>query len=82
LESPTDTFRIEISSVDRRIGLLPPRLIEPAGINTIKSKLINELQGNGLRFIIIACYRQRDSPHQQTKPPSTTKSRPVQKEAA
>ena len=81
-EPATDTFRIEISSVDRSIGLLPPRLIETAGINTIKSKLINELQDDGLRVIIIACYWQRNSPHQQTKPPSTTKSRPVQKEAA
>jgi len=61
-EPATTTLRIEVCSVDRRIGLLPPRLIETASINTIKSKLINELQDDGLSLIIIACDRQRNSP--------------------
>src|SRR5271165_2052075 len=53
-EPATDTLRIEVCSVDRRIGLLPPRLIQTACINTVKSKLIDEPQDDGFSFIIIA----------------------------
>jgi len=61
-ESSTDTLRIEVCSIDRRIGLLPPRLIQAASIYTIESKLIDELQDDGFGFIIIAGYRQSNSP--------------------
>jgi len=41
---------------------LAPGLIEAAGINTIESKLIDELQYDGFSFVVIACYGQGDPP--------------------
>src|SRR5436190_12620412 len=45
---------VEISSVDWRARLLPPRLIDPTSINAIKSDFINESQHDGLGAIVIA----------------------------
>jgi hypothetical protein len=53
-ESAADTFSIEVCTVDRRIGLLPPGIIEAASIYTVKAQLVNESQDDALSCKIIA----------------------------
>ena len=65
----SNTTCIEVFCVNRRTRLLAPGLIEVAGINTIKSKLIDKLRSDSFSRAVIACYGQGDPPRCAIGPP-------------
>ena len=42
-QSLANAFGVKVRGIDRRAGLLPPRFVQPAGIDAIESKFIDEL---------------------------------------
>ncbi len=38
-----NAFGVEVGGVDWRAGLLPPRFVQPAGIDAVEAKFIDEL---------------------------------------
>src|SRR5262245_21021138 len=67
-ERATDALGVEILAVDRRGGLLPPGLVEPAGIDAVEADLVDELQDDRLRPGIVAGDGQGDSPGASLRP--------------
>jgi hypothetical protein len=55
------TVGVEVLGVDRRTGLLPPGLVQPAGIDAVKAQLVDELQDDGLGCGVIARDGQGDA---------------------
>src|SRR6202040_3829435 len=58
----------EVLGVDRRNGLLPPGLVQTAGIDAIKAQFFNELQNDGLGCVVIARNWQGDAPGRACRP--------------
>jgi len=54
VQAAADAVGVEVLGVDWRAGLLPPGLVETAGINAIKAQFIDELQNDGLGCVVIA----------------------------
>ena len=48
VQAAPDTVGVEVLGVDRRTGLLPPGLVQTAGIDAIKAQFFDELQNDGL----------------------------------
>src|SRR5690242_3139115 len=48
VQAAPHTVGVEVLGVDRRTGLLPPGLVQTAGIDAIKAQFFDELQNDGL----------------------------------
>jgi hypothetical protein len=62
VQAAPHTVGIEVLGVDRRTGLLPPGLVQTAGIDAIKAQFFDELQNDGLGCVVIARNWQGDAP--------------------
>src|SRR5260221_13376967 len=50
VQAEPHTVGVEVLGVDRRTGLLPPGLVQTAGIDAIKAQFFDELQNDGLVY--------------------------------
>ena len=53
----SNSFRVEVFAVNRSGGLLTPGVIQGAGIDSVESEFIDELQHDGFSCGVIARYR-------------------------
>src|SRR5262249_37268660 len=60
--STPPTRDVEVLGIDRRAGFLPPGLIQPSSIDSIKAKFINEFEDDGLGGRVVARNRASDPP--------------------
>ena len=68
MQAAPHTVGVEVLGVDRRTGLLPPELVQAAGIDAIKAQLFDELQNDGLGCVVIARNWQRDAADRACRP--------------
>jgi len=68
VQAALHTVGVEVLGVDRRTGLLPPGLVQTAGIDAIKAQFFDELQNNGLGCVVIARNWQGDAPGRACRP--------------
>jgi hypothetical protein len=54
------TIRVEVRRVHRRSGLLPPRLVEPAGVDRVEAEILHEPHHHSLGARVIPRDRKRD----------------------
>ena len=54
VQAAPHTVGVEVLGVDRRTGLLPPGLVQTAGIDAIKAQFFDELQNDGLGCVVVA----------------------------
>src|ERR1700730_1329524 len=54
VQAAPHTVGVEVLGVDRRTGLLPPGLVQTAGIDAIKAQFVDKLQNDGLGRAVIA----------------------------
>src|SRR5260370_4844934 len=62
VQAAPHTVGVEVLGVDRRTGLLPPGLVQTAGIPPIKVPFFDELQHSGLVCARLAPNVQADAP--------------------
>ena len=68
VQAAPHTVGVEVLGVDRRTGLLPPGLVQTAGIDAIKAQFFDELQNDGLGCVVIARNWQGDAPGRAYRP--------------
>ena len=68
VQAAPHTVGVEVLGVDRRTGLLPPGLVQTAGIDAIKAQFSDELQNDGLGCVVIARNWQGDAPGRACRP--------------
>src|SRR6266446_3529944 len=68
VQAAPHTVGVEVLGVDRRTGLLPPGLVQTAGIDAIKAQFFDELQNDGLGCGVIARNWQGDAPGRTCRP--------------
>jgi hypothetical protein len=68
VQAAPHTVGVEVLSVDRRTGLLPPGLAQTASIDAIKAQFFDELQNEGLGCVVIARNWQGDAPRRTCRP--------------
>src|SRR5207302_6896617 len=68
VQAAPHTVGVEVLGVDRRTGLLPPGLVQTAGIDAIKAQFFDELQNDGLGCVVIARNWQGDAPGRACRP--------------
>src|SRR4029077_4588737 len=68
VQAAPHTVGVEVLGVDRRTGLLPPGLVQTAGIDAIKAQFFDELQNDGLGCVVIARNWQGDAPGRTCRP--------------
>src|SRR5262249_41169361 len=61
-------FSIEIGSVHRCSGLLPPGVVQSAGIDRIETEFVDKLQDDGLGLCIVTRNGQGNSTRRSTRP--------------
>src|SRR3954464_70324 len=57
-----DALGVEVGGVDRGAGLLPPGLVQPAGVDAVEAELVDEPQHHRLGRRVVAGDRERDPP--------------------
>src|SRR5437899_5924820 len=68
VQAAPHTVGVEVLGVDRRTGLLPPGLVQTAGIDAIKAQFFDELQNDGLGCVVIARNWQGDARGRACRP--------------
>src|SRR5262249_37135327 len=67
---PSARFSIEIGGVHWCSRLLPPGVVQSAGIESIETEFIDKLQDDGLGLCIVARNGQGNSTRRSTRPPA------------
>src|SRR6266403_5979048 len=68
VQAAPHTVGVEVLGVDRRTRLLPPGLVQTAGIDAIKAQFPDELQNEGLGCVVVARNGQGDAPGRACRP--------------
>src|SRR5262249_39720156 len=65
---PSARLRIEVGGVHRCSGLLPPGVVQSAGIDSIETEFVDKLQDDGFGLCIVARNGQGNSTRRSTRP--------------